>query len=179
MPSPNMPMPDSAVPYPGGCLLEATNLSEGRGTTRPFEIFGAPYLEGARLCERLNGLGLGGVHFRPLEFEPTFNKHAGVLCGGAFLHVTDRRRFEPVLVHVAILQECLREGGQSFGWIPPPYEYEYEKMPIDILAGNAWLRESIESLRPLAEVRERFQAECERFEALREDALLYGSCSES
>lgn len=160
MPSPNMPTVDTAVVYPGQCLLEATNVSEGRGTTRPFETFGAPWLDGWRMAVELNGLGLPGVCFRPVEFQPTFQKHGGQVCQGAFIHVTDRRQFAPVLTTVAILQACHRHSGGRFAWNNPPYEYEYEKLPIDILAGNDWLRPAIENEAPLAEIRERFRAEC-------------------
>src|SRR4029453_16565874 len=96
MPSPNMPTVDTAVVYPGMCLLEGTNVSEGRGTTRPFEIFGAPWIDPDRLCKAMEGYSLKGVLFRPLFFRPTFNKYAGQVCGGAQLHVTDRRTFRPV-----------------------------------------------------------------------------------
>jgi uncharacterized protein YbbC (DUF1343 family) len=173
MPSPNMPTPESAIPYPGGCLLEATNVSEGRGTTRPFEIVGAPFVDGWHLAERMQAHRLEGVVFRPLQFEPTFNKHAQTLCEGVFIHVVDRRRFEPLLAHVALLQELLDLSGGAFSWNPPPYEYEYEKLPIDILAGNDWLRKAIEEREPLARVRERFQDECAQFDAHRQDASLY------
>jgi len=164
MPSPNMPTVDTAVVYPGGCLLEATNLSEGRGTTRPFEIVGAPYMDGQSCAQSLNGLDLPGVHFRPLQFEPTFNKHARTLCEGVFVHVLDRSSFEPVLTYVAIMQEAHRLGKGSFAWNPPPYEYEYAKLPIDILAGNEWLRAAVDNLTPLEEIRGRFHAECKEFE---------------
>jgi uncharacterized protein YbbC (DUF1343 family) len=173
MPSPNMPTVDTAVVYPGMCLLEATLLSEGRGTTRPFEIFGAPYIDGWKLGEHLNGLGLPGVYFRPIQFEPTFNKHMKSLCEGAYIHVLDRGAFESVLTAVAILQEVVRLYGDKFEWHPGPYEYEYEKKPIDILAGNEWLRESIENLTPLETIRERMRDECQVFESTRQDSLLY------
>lgn len=197
MPSPNMPTVETAVVYPGGCLLEGTNLSEGRGTTRPFEIFGAPFLDGYRLADSLNGIGLPGVKFRPIQFVPTFNKHKGRHCEGCFVHVLDRRVFEPVLAYVAILQESFRQGGErdaqlrpadpearfttegpemdaaGFAWRQPPYEYEYEKWPIDVLAGNAWLRPAVEELRPLEEIRRRFREECAEFEPIRQDCLLY------
>jgi uncharacterized protein YbbC (DUF1343 family) len=185
MPSPNMPTIDTAVVYPGGCLLEATNLSEGRGTTRPFEIFGAPFLDGWNLAKDLNDLGLSGVKFRPIQFEPTFNKHAGRLCEGCFVHVTDRARFEPVLTYIAIMQACVRQTGlmdsnrvrredtfvaasaetelKGFAWKQPPYEYVSDRMPIDILAGNGWLRDAIEQQVPLSELRDRMRAECDEF----------------
>ncbi len=173
MPSPNMPTVDTARVYPGMCLLEGTRLSEGRGTTRPFEIFGAPYLDGWKLADRLNGLGLAGVFFRPIQFEPTFQKHAKTPCEGCFIHVVDRTTFEPVLSAVALLQEVVRMAPEAFAWLPPPYEYETKKMPIDILAGNGWLRPAIEGLAPLGQIRDRMRSEIDAFEPFRSEALLY------
>jgi len=173
MPSPNMPSVETAVVYPGGCLLEATKLSEGRGTTRPFEIFGAPYIDGWELSDCLNRLGLPGCHFRPVQFEPTFHKFAKEVCEGAFLHVTDRTRFEPVLSYIAVLQEVVRQCGEKFEWRPAPYEYEYEKEPIDILAGQKWVRRAVEGLEPLKEVRDRLRESCGEFAEQRNRALLY------
>ncbi len=149
MPSPNMPTLDTAIVYPGGCLLEGTNLSEGRGTTRPFEIFGAPWLDAWKFCDALNASGLEGCHFRPYQFQPTFHKFAGELCEGAFLHVTNRQTFKPFLSYLAVLQTSMRQAPNQFAWKQPPYEYETEKLPIDILLGNSWLRHTIESGAPL------------------------------
>jgi uncharacterized protein YbbC (DUF1343 family) len=173
MPSPNMPSVSTALVYPGGCLLEATNLSEGRGTTRPFELVGAPYVDGRTFCESLNAADLHGVRFRPIEFEPTFQKHAKQICEGAFVHVTSRAAFEPVLAYVAVMQEAIRQAGSAFAWNPPPYEYETIKLPIDILAGNLWLRHAIEDLTPLSEIRNRFREECAAFELERAKHLIY------
>lgn len=173
MPSPNMPGVETAVVYPGMCLLEGTRLSEGRGTTRPFETFGAPYIDGWKLADALNALKLPGVHFRPVQFEPTFQKHAEVTCEGCFIHVLDRATFEPVLATIAILQEVVRAHREAFEWLPPPYEYETVKMPIDILAGNDWLRPAIENLEPLSSIRDRFKAECDGFEPYRKAAVIY------
>ena len=195
MPSPNMPSVETAVVYPGGCLLEATNLSEGRGTTRPFETFGAPFLDGWKLAADLNGLGLEGVKFRPIQFEPTFNKHAKKLCEGCFVHVTDRLAFRPVLAYIAILQACIRQTGLvdssaverpsmfeaasaetqlgGFSWKQPPYEYVHDRLPIDILAGNSWLRVEIENLSPLSVIQARMEAEVAEFGAYREQVRLY------
>lgn len=143
MPSPNMPTPDTALVYPGMCLLEATNLSEGRGTTRPFEIFGAPWIDPWRLSEALDGSPfLRGARLRPLYFIPTFQKHAGTKCGGAQIHITDRDAFRPFAAGLGILEYCFRE--RETHWNPPPYEYEYEKMPIDILAGSSGVREAVD-----------------------------------
>ena len=136
MPSPNMPTLDTAIVYPGICLLEGTNLSEGRGTTRPFEIFGAPFIEPETLCLQLNGLKLPGVFFRENYFQPTFGKFAGELCGGAQIHVLDRTVFRSFETGVEIIN-CIRKlHPESFTWKQPPYEYEYEKLPIQILLGG-------------------------------------------
>jgi uncharacterized protein YbbC (DUF1343 family) len=136
MPSPNMPTLDTAIVYPGMCLLEGTNISEGRGTTRPFEIFGAPFVDAERLCRELNGVNLPGVVFRKNYFQPTFQKFAGQLCGGAQIHVLDRNVYRAFQTGVEIIR-CVRKlyPGQ-FAWKQPPYEYEYEKLPIQILLGG-------------------------------------------
>jgi len=144
MPSPNMPTRDTALVYPGMCLLEAVNLSEGRGTTRPFEIFGAPWLDPWRLCDALNGSTfLRGAVLRPHFFIPTFNKHRGIKCGGAQIHVLDEALFRPFLAALGILDYCFTFPETR--WNAPPYEYEYDKMPIDILAGGEHVRSAIES----------------------------------
>ncbi len=148
MPSPNMPTLDTAVVYPGFCLLEGTQLSEGRGTTRPFEIFGAPFIDPLRLTARLAEYTLPGVVFRPLHFEPTFQKHAGRLCGGAQMHVTDRAAFRSVLTAVVVLATVRELWPADFRWLEPPYEYETSKPPIDILAGGTWLRDGVDAGNP-------------------------------
>lgn len=173
MPSPNMPTVDTAVVYPGGCLLEACNLSEGRGTTRPFEIVGAPYLDGWKFAEALQACNLPGVKFRPIQFEPTFNKHARELCEGVFIHVVDRSTFEPVLTTIAMLIEARKQAPNEFAWRDGPYEYEYVKRPIDILAGNDWLAPAIDSEDSLNTIRARMRDECHAFEPIRRSALLY------
>ena len=143
LPSPNMPTLDTAFVYPGGCLLEGTELSEGRGTTRPFEIFGAPFIDPEVLAGFLETLQLSGVHWRPVHFQPTFHKFAGEVCGGVQVHVLDRRRFEPVLAYTAAIAAIARIYPGQFAWKQPPYEYETVKLPIDILAGGAVWRESV------------------------------------
>ena len=145
MPSPNMPTLDTALVYPGTVLFEGTMLSEGRGTTRPFELVGAPWIESERFAAQMNGLGLPGVFFRPAVFEPTFQKHARMACGGCQIHVTDRQAFRPVRTGVALLDMFRRMDPAQFAWRQPPYEYEPDKLPIDILAGAATLREQIEA----------------------------------
>jgi uncharacterized protein YbbC (DUF1343 family) len=141
MPSPNMPTLGSATVYPGMCLLEGTNISEGRGTTRPFEIFGAPFIDAEKLCARLNSLKIPGVFFRENYFQPTFQKFAGQLCGGAQIHVLDRERFRPFRVGVEIIKHIRNTYPEHFQWKQPPYEYEWKRLPIEILIGG-----SIESI---------------------------------
>lgn len=174
MPSPNMPSPNTALVYPGMCLLEGTNLSEGRGTTRPFEIFGAPFIEPDMIVNRLNEYKLPGVVFRPMYFQPTFQKHAGKLCGGAQIHVFNRERFKPFKTGVAVLGTAYDLYPSEFVWNQPPYEYETEKLPIDVLAGTDRLRKNIENGESLDYMEEWWQEECEVFDRkYRKRYLLY------
>jgi uncharacterized protein YbbC (DUF1343 family) len=136
MPSPNMPTLDTAIVYPGMCLLEGTNLSEARGTTRPFELFGAPWFDGYAFTKKLNALNLPGVHFREAAFEPMFQKHCGETCRGAQIHVTDRDAFLPWKTGIEIIRLARNENPDAFAWKPLPYEYEKEKLPIEILCGG-------------------------------------------
>jgi len=173
LPSPNMPTLDTALVYPGMCLLEGTNLSEGRGTTRPFEIFGAPFIHPETLVKTLDGFKLPGVVFRPLSFQPTFQKHANMLCGGAQIHVTDREKFKPFKTGVAILKAIHNTWPRDFAWKQPPYEYEEVKMPIDILAGTDRLRTDIESWKELNEMESWWKEETKTFEKIRKHYLIY------
>jgi uncharacterized protein YbbC (DUF1343 family) len=136
MPSPNMPTLETATVYPGMCLLEGTNISEGRGTTRPFELFGAPFLEAEQLCRELNDSKLPGVFLREAHFQPTFHKFAGQLCRGAQLHVVDRDSFQPFATGVEIIKRIRKLCGDQFQWKQPPYEYEWKRLPIEILIGG-------------------------------------------
>jgi uncharacterized protein YbbC (DUF1343 family) len=142
MPSPNVPTLDTAVVYPGTVLFEGTNVSEGRGTTRPFELIGAPWVDPEGLTEKLAAHRLPGVHFRPVVFEPTFQKHARSACGGCQLHVLDRAQFRAVESAIAVLAEIRDQDPAKFEWKQPPYEYEREKLPFDILSGSSELRET-------------------------------------
>jgi uncharacterized protein YbbC (DUF1343 family) len=142
-PSPNMPTPDTARVYPGGCLVEGTNLSEGRGTTRPFEWVGAPYLDAHAYAEALDALRLPGITFRPARFVPAFHKWAGRLCGGVQLHVTDHTRFKPLLTGLGLLVAARRLAPRRFAWRPPPYEFERRRLPIDILLGTDAIRRAL------------------------------------
>ena len=173
IPSPNLPTPDSALVYPGMVLLEGTLLSEGRGTTRPFELFGAPGIDPEGLAGSLNALGLPGVHFRPVTFEPTFQKHGGHACGGCQIHVTDRHAFRPVLAGIAAIAASREALGDRFGWRDPPYEYEHDRMPIDILAGSAALRLDVDAGRPAADIASRWTDDVAAFDAIRQKFLLY------
>ena len=143
MPSPNMPTLDTAIVYPGMCLFEATNVSEGRGTTRPFEIFGAPFINAEDLCDHMNSLGMPGVFFRRNHFQPTFHKWSGQICNGAQIHVLDRTQFPSFRSAIELLKYLFHAYPDQFQWKPPPYEYEYDKLPIDILLGNGWYRKKM------------------------------------
>jgi uncharacterized protein YbbC (DUF1343 family) len=173
MPSPNMPTLDTAIVYPGTVLFEGTMLSEGRGTTRPFELVGAPWIDAERFAAEMNALGLDGVYFRPAGFEPTFQKHARQPCGGCQIHVTDREAFKPVKTGVALIGMFRRFDPGRFEWRQPPYEYEQEKMPIDILAGSDVLRQQIERGVPLEEIAASWREDEEEFRRLRQPYLLY------
>ncbi|MFZ3138198.1 MAG: DUF1343 domain-containing protein [Thermodesulfovibrionales bacterium] len=174
MPSPNMPTLDTSLVYPGMCLLEGTNLSEGRGTTKPFEIFGAPFIEPDRLVRHLKECKLPGLVFRPMYFQPTFQKHAVTLCGGAQIHVTHRGKFKPFKTGVAVLKAVHDLYPEHFVWKQPPYEYEHEKMPIDILAGTDRLRKDIEKGEKLDKMEAWWQEECLQFnKQYRKKYLMY------
>jgi len=173
MPSPNMPTLDTAIVYPGTVLFEGTMLSEGRGTTRPFELLGAPWIDAERFAAEMNGAGLPGAYFRPAGFEPTFQKHAKQPCGGCQIHVTDRHAFEPVITGVALIDMFRRVDPARFAWRQPPYEYEHDKMPIDILAGSDVLRQQVESGVPMREIAGSWDEDEAAFRRLREPYLLY------
>jgi uncharacterized protein YbbC (DUF1343 family) len=173
IPSPNMPTLDTAIVYPGAVLFEGTQLSEGRGTTRPFELLGAPWIDAERFSAGLNALQIAGVHYRPVMFEPTFHKFARQACGGCQIHVTDRRAFRPVLAAVAVLAACHRADPARFAWREPPYEYEHAKIPIDILAGSPALRTQIEAGTPAREIAAGWQEAVAAFEPARRSSLLY------
>lgn len=166
-PSPNMPTPDTALVYPGMVLFEGTNLSEGRGTTRPFETIGAPYVDAPALAARMNAHGLPGVRFRPTWFTPVFSKHAGTLCAGVQLHVTDAEAFRPVRTALALLVELQALHPREFAFLPgdPPF--------FDQLAGNGWVREAILAGERAEAIEARWHDGLARFNAVREQYLLY------
>ena len=143
LPSPNMPSLETAIVYPGMCLLEGTNLSEGRGTTRPFTIFGAPYINQDEFLEEINKLNLKGFILRKHKFMPTFQKYVNETCNGFEIHITDRNEFNPFLLGCAIIKTAQSLYPTEFAWKEPPYEYEYKKLPIDILLGGKKYREAL------------------------------------
>lgn len=173
MPSPNIPTLHTATVYPGLCLLEGTNLSEGRGTTRPFEVFGAPWVNPQELVKALQEEVLEGVVFRPLYFTPTFDKCVGELCGGFQIHVSNRDAFLPFITGVAIIKAVHKLYPNNFRWKDPPYEYEEEKLPFDILVGNDKLRQAIERGEPLQVMWKGWAKDLETFKEMREEYLLY------
>jgi uncharacterized protein YbbC (DUF1343 family) len=173
MPSPNIPTVESTVVYPGTVLFEGVMLSEGRGTTRPFELVGAPWIVAERFAASMNAARLPGVHFRPAVFEPTFQKYAKQACGGCQLHVTDRQAFRPVLTGVALIDRFRQSDRPKFAWRQPPYEYEHDKVPIDILSGSDELRRQIEAGVPPADIAASWQRGEESFRQQRQRHLLY------
>jgi uncharacterized protein YbbC (DUF1343 family) len=173
LPSPNIPTLDSATVFPGTVHLEGTQVSEGRGTTRPFELVGAPYVNSAELSRHLESLGLPGVRFRPSNFQPTFQKHAGSTCGGVQIHVLNRVEFRPVLTGVAIVKACHDMYPEMFRWKEPPYEYVYDKNPFDVIAGSDALRRSIERGETLEAIESDWKQGIEEFEKIRGEFLLY------
>jgi len=173
LPSPNMPTLDSATVFPGTVHFEGTQISEGRGTTRPFELIGAPYIDAEDYAAALNGLSLPGVFFRACGFQPTFQKHGGVTCGGVQVHVLDRDIFEPVLTGVAMAKFAFDMYPDSFRWKEPPYEYVYDKNPFDVIAGTDKTRKAFEQGLSLVEIEASWQTELDQFRRVRESYLMY------
>ena len=173
IPSPNLPTLDSAIVYPGAVLFEGTGLSEGRGTTRPFELIGAPWIDGERLADAMNARGLPGVHFRPAFFEPTFQKHAKQTCGGCQVHVLDRSAFRPVRTAVELMAEFRQQDPARFAWRKPPYEYEQDKQPIDILYGSDQLRAALDDGGDVGPLIASWAPDEEAFRRTREGYLIY------
>lgn len=174
MPSPNLPTLEGALVYPGQVLLEGTNLSEGRGTTRPFEFFGAPFLEPDRILSFLKEqTPLPGVVLREVVFEPTFHKWAGQPCLGFQLHVTDRRTFKPYFTTLALLRSIMELYPRQFAWRPPPYEYETERLPFDLLTGDDAIRKGLEQGIPVAEMEAAWQDDLSDFMEKARDFWLY------
>ena len=172
-PSPNLPTPTSALAYPGQVLWEGTNVSEGRGTTQPFEVFGAPFFDPALLEACLTENRIAGVHLRPLVFEPTSNKWAGKSCNGFQLHIIDPIRYRPYRTTLTLLQAVITLHAQSFKWKAPPYEYEFVKLPFDLITGDPVVRKAIEEMEHLDDLEENWQDDLKAFEEARQPYLLY------
>jgi len=176
-PSPNMPTLETATIYPGMCLIEATNLSEGRGTTRPFHLVGAPWLDPQRLvtlCEEgARAAGLEGVAFRPAAFNPGFQKHAGVGCRGVEVHLLDRRALHATLLGMVVTDACRRADPERFGWRAEPYEFVADVPAIDLLTGSAAYRLAVEAGDPVRDVLESYEPQRRQFVAQRRGCLLY------
>jgi uncharacterized protein YbbC (DUF1343 family) len=173
LPSPNMPTLDAATVFPGTVHLEGTQMSEGRGTTRPFELVGAPYIEAEDYASALQALNLPGVYFRACVFVPTFQKHAGKACGGVQIHVTNRNTFKPAITGIAVVKTAFDMYRDDFRWKDPPYEYEYDRNPFDVIAGTDKVREAIEGGMSLEAIERSWEPALAEFERLRARFLLY------
>jgi len=173
MPSPNMPTVETTIVFPATVFFEGTEVSEGRGTTRPFEMVGATYIEGKEYADALASLELSGVIFRPVNFLPAFQKYAGKECGGVFLHITDRKTFEPVITGIAMIKTIYDLYPNDFSWKTMPYEYEFERNPFDVIAGTTKIREMIESRTAVEEIKSSWQTDIENFNQTRKSYLLY------
>lgn len=174
-PSPNMPTWETALLYPGMVLLEGTNVSEGRGTTMPFQLFGAPFLDRKKVLNHLEAIGPEGVVFRPIVFEPAFDKYRGETCFGFQIHVTDRKKFRPYRTGLALLQAFCTVHPDHFRWLEPPYEYEWEKMPIDILIGDGVVRRRLEMGEDLDHLESGWREGLEAYAEKRAPCLLYAA----
>jgi len=172
-PSPNLPTPVSAIVYPGQVIWEGTNVSEGRGTTQPFEIFGAPFIELTKLSAGLTEKQIPGVILRPISFEPTFNKWAGQPCYGYQIHVTEATAYQSYTTSLRLLQAVIRHHGGDFKWKQPPYEYEFERLPIDLIIGDSSIRQRIEEGEDIDDIASEWQEDLDAFIAQSQEFRLY------
>ncbi len=188
-PSPNMPTPITALVYPGQVIWEGTNISEGRGTTQPFEIFGAPFINPEKVLESLYNKAtesdistvpcsycsenLPGVVLRPIAFEPTSGKWQGKVCHGFQIHVINSEIFKPYKTSLLLLQQIIKNHPEQFRWKEPPYEYEYEKMPIDLILGDIQLRRAVENFENLDTIEKSWQNELDKFKQMSRSFYLY------
>lgn len=173
LPSPNMPSPATAMVYPGAVLLEGTNLSEGRGTTRPFELAGAPFVDPSRLTEELRRRKLPGAQFVPMFFKPEFSKHAGRVCSGVLVHVTDREKFRSFQTYYELIRSVARLHPGEFRWQEPPYEFEFRRPPIDMICGSDLVRKAVGRDAPFAEIQKTIGAEIAAYAASVRPHILY------
>ena len=172
-PSPNLPTPTSVMVYPGQVLLEGTNVSEGRGTTQPFEVFGTPFLRTEQIQKLLNEQGLLGVHLRPTVFEPTSNKWQNQPCYGFQLHVIAPDLYRPYLTTLTILKSIVSLYPDEFMWKEPPYEFEFEKLPFDLITGDPAIREVLQTSGSLEALKEIWGEDLKEFDELRRKSFLY------
>lgn len=173
MPSPNMPLPETALVYPGQVIWEGTNISEGRGSCRPFEVFGAPFLDTARIKQSLSPESTAGCYLQEITFRPTFNKWEGEICHGFLIHVLDQSIYNPYRTSLSLLISILDIHKEQFAWKDPPYEYEYKKLPIDLILGDSSLRREIENGEKLLQIEETWMKDLEDFIKWRNPFLLY------
>jgi len=173
MPSPNMPLYETALVYPGQVIWEGTNISEGRGTCRPFEIFGAPFFDCSGIADLLPDYALEGCALQPYIFRPTFNKWTGEICKGFMIHVTDPCAYSPYRTSLCLLQAVMRLHGEHFCFKNPPYEYEYEKRPIDLILGASGLAGALEQGAGVMETADSWKKALDEFSAMRKEFLLY------
>jgi len=173
-PSPNMPSPASALVYPGQVIWEGTNISEGRGTCFPFELFGAPFFEHDDILHNIKkSIDLPGCLLRPLIFEPTSNKWAGQTCKGFQVHVTDPTAFRPYRTSLALLQAVMLHYPDAFAYKSPPYEYEYKRLPMDLIIGDIQVRKALEQGESIRDIERSWQNDLEDFKKLRQKIFLY------
>jgi uncharacterized protein YbbC (DUF1343 family) len=172
-PSPNMPTPTSALVYPGQVLWEGTNVSEGRGTTQPFELFGAPYFDTTKILEHLQGTPLEGIVLRPVLFEPTSNKWQQTPCNGFQLHITNPVAYRPYRTTLRILEAVMLYHLDQFAWKAPPYEYEFERLPIDLIIGDQSIRRRLENLDSIDAIEASWQEDLNQFKKVSREFQLY------
>lgn len=172
-PSPNMPSPTTALVYPGQVIMEGTNLSEGRGTTTPFEICGAPFIDPYQLKANLERKNLPGIFLREIFFQPTFHKWHDEVCGGLHIHITDPSTYKPYVTSLTITQKIRTLYPRNFSWRNPPYEYEHEKIPIDLITGNKSIREGIEQNKDIQEIETSWKEELDQFREMAQRHFLY------
>jgi uncharacterized protein YbbC (DUF1343 family) len=172
-PSPNMPSLNTALVYPGAVLLEATNISEGRGTTRPFEFFGSPFLDNRKLTEALGSLKLRGAGFVPVFFKPEFSKHSGEVCQGILVVPDSRDDFKSFEVYYEILRLILNRYPEQFSWNLPPYEFEFDRLPIDVICGSELIRKSLEADMPFETIKQEIDSGIIHYRKQIENYLLY------
>jgi uncharacterized protein YbbC (DUF1343 family) len=168
-----MPLVETAMVYPGQIIWEGTNLSEGRGTCRPFEMFGAPFIEPRELKKSLAPKSLVGCFLQEVTFKPTFHKWSGQLCRGFMIHVIDFRTFCPYFTSLSLLREIIRLYGDDFEWKEPPYEYEYDRLPIDLILGDQGLRKALERGEDMENIEEAYLNQADDFLEKQKGYLLY------